>query len=101
MYFLFIFLSVNNAGVGMIGPFETQSTSKVRSMFATNVYGPIYLTQKILPFWKGSKSGHVIMVTSVAGLTGFPFNSTYCASKFALEGFSESLAAECADFDIK
>eukprot|EP00112_Aurelia_sp_Birch-Aquarium-sp1_P018746 Seg4521.1 transcript_id=Seg4521.1/GoldUCD/mRNA.D3Y31 product="Retinol dehydrogenase 8" protein_id=Seg4521.1/GoldUCD/D3Y31 len=92
---------VNNAGVGMFGAIEAQSMDKIRSMFATNVYGPINLTQKLVPIWKKQKSGHLIMVSSIGGVVALPFNSTYCASKFAIEGFSEALAAECVQFGIK
>lgn len=97
----FRFLAVNNAGVGMFGAIEAQSMDKIRSMFATNVYGPINLTQKLVPIWKKQKSGHLIMVSSIGGVVALPFNSTYCASKFAIEGFSEALAAECVQFGIK
>eukprot|EP00794_Sanderia_malayensis_P020238 gene20238-22217_t len=92
---------VNNAGIGLFGAFETQSMEAIRSMFSTNVYGPIYLTQKLLPLWKKTGGGHVVMITSIAGILGFPFNTGYSASKAALEGFSESLAAECTGFGIR
>ena len=95
------FHTVNNAGVGMFGAIEAQSMDKIRSMFATNVYGPINLTRKLVPIWKKQKSGHLIMVSSIGGVVALPFNSTYCASKFAIEGFSEALATECVQFGIK
>ncbi len=85
----------------MFGPIETLSVAKTKEMFATNVYGPIRLTQKVLPLWKKNGPGHVVMVSSVGGIVGIPFNGAYCASKSALEGFSEALVLECRNYDIR
>jgi len=98
---LIFILSVNNAGIGMLGPLELQSMEKIRQMFSINVHGPINLTKKLLKSWKEQKSGHLIMISSVGGVVGVPFNSTYCASKFAIEGFAESLAIEYKNFGLK
>lgn len=90
---------LNNAGFGWIGAVENHASDNISNMFATNVLGPIKLTQKLLPHWKKAKSGHVITVTSTAGIMGFPFMSSYAATKFAIEGFSEALACELCDFE--
>ena len=74
---------------------------KIRDMFSVNVYGPINLTKKLVKLWKENRSGHLIMISSVGGVVGIPFNSTFCASKFAIEGFSESLAIEGRNFGLK
>lgn len=87
-------ISVNNAGVGGGGPTEIQSNERIEQIFSTNVYGPMKLTRKLIPHWKKAQSGHVITVTSIAGLIGFPFSATYASSKFAMEGYMESLAME-------
>ena len=85
----------------MFGPLEMQSMEKIKEMFSVNVYGPINLTRKLVNLWKEDRSGHLVMMSSVGGAVGIPFNSTYCASKFAIEGFSESLALEYKKFGLK
>ena len=85
----------------MLGPLELQSMDKIREMFSINVHGPINLTKKLVASWKEQKFGHLIMISSVGGVVGVPFNSTYCASKFAIEGFAESLAMEYKNFGLK
>ena len=94
-------LTVNNAGIGLFGALETQSLDKIREMFAINVYGPINITKKLVTLWRRTKFGHLVQISSYGGVIGIPFNSTYCASKFAIEGFSESLAVECKKFGLK
>lgn len=97
----FYLLTVNNAGTGLFGPLETQSMDKIKDLFATNVYGSINLTKKLTKSWKETKSGHLIMISSVDGLVGVPLHSSYCASKFAIEGFAESIALEGKKFGLK
>jgi len=90
---------VNNAGIGRYGPAELETDEALQSVFATNVFGPIKLTRKLLPSWKEKESGHVLTVTSVAGLIGMAFASTYAATKFAVEGHHEALAMELIPFE--
>ena len=97
---LFFYL-VNNAGVGSLGPVELDVHEDVKAMFATNTFGPMLLTKKLLPHWKKNNSGHAIVVTSIAGMMGFAYNCSYSASKFAIEGFYEGLALECSKFNLK
>ena len=92
---------MNNAGIGIFGPLESQSMDKIREMFSTNVYGSINVTKKLLSLWRETRSGHLIMISSVGGVVGIPFNSTYSASKFAIEGFAESVAHEFKRFGLK
>ena len=93
---------MNNAGFGWFGPTHVQESANIHAMFATNVYGPINLINKLVPSWKKSGSGQAVTVTSIGGLKGFPFGSVYVATKFALEGFVESLAIELTGYpDIR
>ena len=89
-----IFILVNNAGFGWFGPTEKQQNASIESMYATNVFGPIKLIRKLIPVWKKSGAGHALTVTSIAGLMGFPFSSVYVSSKFAMEGFMETVQLE-------
>ncbi|WP_341676484.1 oxidoreductase [Niveibacterium sp. SC-1] len=91
---------VNNAGYGQLGLFEECSAEEVRQQFDTNVFGLMALTRAVLPVMRRQRGGHLFNITSIGGLLGAPAGSLYCASKFAVEGFSESLAAELADFGI-
>lgn len=95
-----LFAVVNNAGFGFFGPIEESSEERIRYQFEVNFFGLVSLTQKLLPALKKSQ-GHVINFSSVMGLTGFPFSGFYCASKFAVEGFSESLAIEMKAHGVK
>ena len=71
----------------------------METMFATNVFGPIKLIRKLIPVWKKSESGgHAITVTSIGGLTGFPYSSVYVSTKFAMEGFMESVQLELSNY---
>ena len=89
---------MNNAGIGRFGPLEDNSLEDIQSIFAVNCYGPILLTKKIIPHWKEHNYGHVVTISSVAGIACFPFTAIYNASKFAVEGFFESMALECTNF---
>ncbi|MEB3702971.1 SDR family NAD(P)-dependent oxidoreductase [Candidatus Bealeia paramacronuclearis] len=92
---------VNNAGYGLSGALEECAIDDIRSVFNTNVFGLITLTQAILPIMRAQNSGHILNVSSIAGLVGMAGAGIYCATKFAVEGLSESLAMEVACFGIK
>ena len=92
---------VNNAGYGQLGLFEEVASADVERQFATNVFGLMHVTRAALPLMRKQRSGHVINLASIGGFMGFEASSIYCAAKFAVEGFSESLALEVARFDIK
>ncbi len=92
---------VNNAGYGTNGMIEEVSEQDVRDQFEINVLGPLWVSQAVLPFLREQGSGHIIQVSSVGGIASFPGLGIYCSSKFALEGFSQALAAEVAGFGIK
>ena len=74
---------------------------KIKAVLATNVYGPINLTKKVIETWKKDTFGHIVMISCVAGLIGIPFNSVYSASKFALEGFTEAIVSEYKDKNLR
>ncbi|XP_029292764.1 retinol dehydrogenase 8 [Cottoperca gobio] len=92
---------VNNAGVGMIGPLECQSIDVMRELFDTNFFGLARLVKELLPDMKRRQSGHIVVMSSVMGIQGILFNDVYSASKFAVEGFCESLAVQALKFNIK
>ena len=91
---------VNNAGYGHLGFFEEASDEDVRAQFETNVFGAFGVTRAVLPVMRAARKGHIFNLSSAAGIRGQEFASLYCSSKFALEGFSEALAAEVAPFGI-
>ena len=91
---------INNAGFGLFGVFETISREKVQEQFDVNVFGVMEVTRAILPHFRKTKSGLILNISSGAGIYALPLISLYCASKFALEGFSESLAYELASQKI-
>ena len=92
---------VNNAGFGTLGAVEEISDDKVRYQFEVNCFGTLNLTKAMLPHFRQRKSGHILNVSSVGGFTSFPGTGIYCATKFALEGYSEALAKEIAPLGIK
>jgi short-subunit dehydrogenase len=92
---------LNNAGYGLIGPLEGLSDEQISRQLDTNLLGVIRITRAFIPFFRKNKSGIFLNVTSMFGLLGYPTCSVYAASKFAIEGFSESLAYELAQFGIK
>ena len=92
---------VNNAGNFYAGFFEILSDEQFRAQMETNFFGPLSVTRAVLPVMREQRSGQVITVTSTAGLVGGEFTSAYAASKFALEGWMESLAPEVAPFGIE
>ncbi|MBB3388881.1 NAD(P)-dependent dehydrogenase (short-subunit alcohol dehydrogenase family) [Rhizobium sp. BK275] len=85
---------VNNAGYGQNGIFEATSREKIQQQFDVNVFGVMDVTRAILPHFRANKAGTIINVSSGAGLFTLPTLSIYCASKFALEGFTEALSYE-------
>jgi NAD(P)-dependent dehydrogenase (short-subunit alcohol dehydrogenase family) len=91
---------VNNAGYGHLGVFEESTDEEVRRQFATNVFGLMTVTRAVLPAMRKQRSGRILNISSVAGLRGGFGASLYCASKFAVEGFTQSLAAEVAPFGV-
>jgi NAD(P)-dependent dehydrogenase (short-subunit alcohol dehydrogenase family) len=92
---------VNNAGYGQFGMIEEISEAEARAQFDTNVFGALYVTQAALPYLRAQGSGHILQVSSIGGISAFPNIGIYNASKWALEGFSQALAQEVADFGIK
>lgn len=91
---------VNNAGYGHFGFVEELSEADARDQIETNVFGALWVTQAALPFLRAQGSGHIIQVSSIGGITAFPLVGMYHASKWALEGISQSLAQEVAPFGI-
>jgi len=91
---------VNNAGYGQFGMAEELSEQELREQIETNVFGAIWVTQAALPLLRQQGSGHIIQVSSIGGVSAFPNLSAYHASKWALEGFSQALAQEVAEFGI-
>jgi NAD(P)-dependent dehydrogenase (short-subunit alcohol dehydrogenase family) len=92
---------INNAGYGLFGMVEEVSEPEARAQFETNFFGALWVTQAALPHLRAQGSGHIIQVSSIGGVTAFPFFGIYNASKWALEGMSQALAAEVKDFGIK
>ncbi len=92
---------VNNAGYGLFGMVEEITEQQARAQFETNVFGALWITQAALPFMRAQGSGHLLQVSSIGGVHAFPGLGIYNASKWALEGFSQALAAEVAGFGIK
>ena len=91
---------VNNAGYGHFGAIEEVTEQEVRDQFETNFFGALWVTQAALPQLREQRSGHIIQVSSIGGISAFPITGAYHASKWALEGFSQSLAQEVAQFGI-
>lgn len=91
---------VNNAGYGLFGACEESTEEQVRAQMETNFFGALWVTQAVLPYLREQRSGHIVQVSSIAGICAFPGHSIYTASKWALEGLSDSLAQEIADFGI-
>jgi NAD(P)-dependent dehydrogenase (short-subunit alcohol dehydrogenase family) len=94
-------LLVNNAGYGMTGAFEDIGMDEIKSLYETNVFGVIRVTQAVLPIMRKQGSGRIINISSGAGRIGYHGGSAYVSSKFALEGLSESMAFEVEQFGIK
>jgi NAD(P)-dependent dehydrogenase (short-subunit alcohol dehydrogenase family) len=91
---------VNNAGYGQFGMVEELSEQEARDQIETNLFGALWVTQAALPYLRAQRSGHIIQVSSIGGISAFAGIGMYHASKWALEGISQSLALEVADFGI-
>jgi NAD(P)-dependent dehydrogenase (short-subunit alcohol dehydrogenase family) len=91
---------VNNAGSFYVGYFEELAQEQLERQLATNLIGPMNVTRAVLPVMRKQRSGHIVSISSGAGLVGFEFCSAYAASKFGLEGWMESLEPEVAPFGI-
>ena len=91
---------INNAAVMDFIQLEDQSPERIAQMIQTNVTAPIQLVQTLLPRFKTAGRGHFVMIGSILGSLGFPYYATYCASKFAVHGFSQALRRELVDTDI-
>lgn len=92
---------VNNAGYGQFGMVEELSEADAREQIETNLFGALWVTQAALPFLRAQGSGHFLQVSSIGGVSAFPNIGMYHASKWALEGLSQALAQEVAQFGIK
>jgi short-subunit dehydrogenase len=92
---------INNAGYGLLGPIEATTPSEYRPLFDVNFFGAAEVTRALLPYMRQRRSGYIINSTSIGGFAASPAFGFYAASKFALEGFSEALAAETAALGIK
>lgn len=91
---------INNAGYGHFGMIEELTEGELRAQLEANFFGAVWVTQAALPIMRTQGSGHIIQVSSLGGITAFPAIGAYHASKWALEGFSQSLAQEVAAFGI-
>lgn len=91
---------VNNAGSFYAGFFEEISDAQMRAQLETNLFGPMNVTRAVLPVMRAQRSGHVITITSLAGILGVDFCSAYATSKFALEGWMETLHHDLEPFGI-
>ena len=91
---------VNNSGYGHLGFFEENGAEDAQAQFATNLFGVFNVTWAALPSMRSARQGHIFNISSIAGLLGAELGSLYSASKFALEGYSESLAKEVAPFGL-
>ncbi|MFF1919744.1 oxidoreductase [Streptomyces sp. NPDC058221] len=91
---------IANAGYGLEGTFEETSMAALRAQFDVNVFGAAATIQAVLPSMRQRRRGHILAVTSMGGLAGFPGVSAYCGSKFALEGILEAIGKEVAAFNI-
>ncbi|MFE3068212.1 SDR family NAD(P)-dependent oxidoreductase [Streptomyces sp. NPDC059247] len=92
---------VNNAGFMSNGMIEEFTEAQARAQFDVNFFGALWVSQAALPFLRRQGSGHIVQISSIAALGGFPSTGLYSASKFALEGLSEALAQEAAQFGVK
>ncbi len=92
---------VNNAGIGYFGAIEESEEAEVRRMFEINVFGLANVTNSVLPIMRAQRSGHILNIASIGGLVGFPGVGFYNATKFAVDGYSESLSKELAPLGIK
>lgn len=91
---------VNSAGFAIIGSLEDTTIEEAKSQLETNFFGSLRLCRAVLPVMRRQRSGYIVSISSIGGLIGLPFQSAYCASKFALEGAMEALRLEVRPFGI-
>lgn len=93
---------INNAGAGLAKTTENVTEAEMQWVMDVNYFGVVRCTKAVIPYMRKQKSGHIVNLSSIGGLVGQPFNEFYCAAKFALEGYTESLATYLTDaFGIK
>ena len=92
---------VNNAGYGLLGPFEAATDEQIRRQVETNLFGVMNVCREIIPYFREQKRGMIVNISSVGGQISFPFSSLYNATKWAVEGFTESLLYELEPFGIR
>jgi NAD(P)-dependent dehydrogenase (short-subunit alcohol dehydrogenase family) len=91
---------INNAGYGLFGAIEEVTEEQARAQIETNLFGPLWVTKAVIPIMREQGSGHILQVSSIGGVNAFPTLGLYHASKWGLEAFSQSLAAEVKPFGI-
>lgn len=91
---------INNAGIGLAGAIEDTTVEEAKMQFETNFFGTFRLIKEVLPIMRSQNKGLIINMSSIAGLIGIPYQGFYSASKFALEGLTESLRLEVLNYDI-
>lgn len=99
-YFGGIDVLINNAGYGLFGAIEETTEQEARDQIETNVFGLLWMTQAVIPVMREQRHGHIIQISSVLGIAATPILGIYNASKWAMEGLSESLAAEVKGFGV-
>ncbi|MGG6263830.1 SDR family NAD(P)-dependent oxidoreductase [Leptolyngbya sp. AN03gr2] len=92
---------INNAGVMLLGPIDGADTENWRRMVNVNLLGLMYATHAVLPLMKSQQAGHIVNVSSVAGRVAQPYGAVYCATKFAVGAFSESLRQQVSSHNIR
>jgi NAD(P)-dependent dehydrogenase (short-subunit alcohol dehydrogenase family) len=92
---------VNNAGYGLLGPFEAATEEQIDRQFQTNLFGLMNVCREAIPHFREQKGGVIVNLSSLAGRTALPFSSLYNATKWAVEGFTESLQYELEPFNIR
>jgi NAD(P)-dependent dehydrogenase (short-subunit alcohol dehydrogenase family) len=92
---------LNNAGYGLFGPIEAIDSQQIEQQFATNLFGLIRVTQQVIPIMRGAGEGLIVNVSSIIGRMALPYASSYIATKFAVEGLSESMRYELEPFHIR
>ncbi|MET9275538.1 SDR family NAD(P)-dependent oxidoreductase [Kribbella sp. NPDC003557] len=92
---------VNNAGYAQIGAIEELTEQDLRNQMETNLFGAVWVVQAVLPHLRAQGAGHIVQLSSAAGIVAMPLGGAYHASKWALEGLNEALAGEVADFGVK
>jgi NAD(P)-dependent dehydrogenase (short-subunit alcohol dehydrogenase family) len=92
---------VNNAGMGVAGPVESTSIAEAKAQFEVNFFGTLRVCRAALPAMRAQRGGYIVNIGSIGGIVAIPYQAMYSASKFALEGFSESLRMEVRPFGIR